>query len=353
MDVFWDDGRNGASACTTMRRMAESMADTVQLETLAKELVRALPRFRGPVEAETVLADFARAVDLFLTKTSRAGLAREKQDLVLASVHQLLGADRSSIRTSDRFIIACQILHQCAQPEIVTCGAYATSAAATLEYLLYLTEPQIVAGIVCDMAISGQWKSPAGNVVRVHRMNLLPILLPMVDFVDETAADCTTSFSTDVSVRPRGIDRSYASHIAQLVLTNEMLSVLPGAFRYVVTKSVPDGELNTIIEEALYSDGRFVELFAGVSVSHVRRCAEMLMGRDVLLSVIDEVKLFDLLCSSSVLPLIAVVATVNGGIEWIALKSFTASQGRVMIFNPRESGQLAAIGLRHFAQRIR
>ena len=328
------------------------MTDSMQLETLAKQLVRALPRFRGPVQAETVLSDFARAVDLFLTKTSRAGLSRDKQDAVLSAVHNLLGAERSSIRTSDRFIIACQILHQCAEPEIVTCGAYATSASATLEYLLYLTEPQIVAGIVCDMAIFGQWKSPAGNVVRMHRLNLLPILLPMVDFVDEEAAGCATSFSTDVSVRPRGIDRSYASHIAQLVLTNEMLSGLPGNFRYVVTKSCPQGELNTVIEEALYSDGRFIELFAGVSVSHVRRCAEMLIGRDVLLSLNDEVKLFDLL-SSCLLPMLAAVATVNGGIEWIAVKSFIASQGRLLVFNPRECGENGSIGLRPFAQRIR
>jgi len=109
------------------------------LETLANELNHAMlnARFRGPVDSEAVLGDFALAVDSFLTATTRAGLAREKQDGVLAAVHRLLAAERSSIRYTDRFIIACQVLGHCAKPETVTSGLYATSGAAALEYILY------------------------------------------------------------------------------------------------------------------------------------------------------------------------------------------------------------------------
>jgi hypothetical protein len=337
--------------------MAESNNDR-SLETiglLAEHLNAAMSRFRGPIDCDTVLADFARAVDLFLTMTTRAGLARDKQDAVLAAVHRLLGAERSCIRYSDRFIIACQILSHCARPQTVTCAEYATSAAAALEYVLYLSEPQLVAGMICDVAIGGQWRSPSGNVVVVNRMNLLPVILPMVDIEDGSDgidASCA-SMSTDVSVSPRGVDRSYASHLGQLILTNEMLSVLPGNFRYVVTKSSAFSDLHAAVVESLYSNGRFVEQFAGISLSHVRRCAETLMGRDILLSVKDEVQLFDLLCSESVLPLLAAVGTVHGGIEWLAISSFIASQGRVCTFNPKEPGTLAKISLPQFASRIR
>lgn len=323
----------------------------LRVELLAKQLNRALTRFRNPVDTQTVLADFARTVDEFLVLTTRAGVAREKQDAVLASVHRLLGAERSSIRYSDRFIIACQVLAHCARPETVTCALYATSAAAALEHVLYIAEPQVVAQMICDVAIDGQWKSPAGNIVAVNRMNLLPIVLPMVEIEgSDTAA--SASWATDVSVAPRGIDRSYASHLSQLILTNEMLSGMPGNFRYVVSKSSALSDLHAAVIEALYSNGKFIEEFAGISLSHVRRCAEMLMGRDVLLEVRDEVKLFDLLCEHNFVPLLAAIATVNGGMEWISVESFTPAAGRLSIFNPRETRRLGSLSLPHFASRL-
>lgn len=341
--------------------MSESNSErsVLRVAFLAKQLNKAMRRFRGPVDTETVLADFARAVDLFLMATGRSGLAREKQDAVLAAVHRLLGAERSSIRYSDRFIIACQILAQCARPETVTCGAYATSAAAALEHLLYVAEPQVVASLVCEVAISGQWRSPAGNVVSINRINLLPVILPIVVFEDggDGIEGATPSMATDVSVHPRGVDRSYASHLAQLVLTNEMLSGMPGNFRYIVMKYASSlaglNEFEGDVVEALFSNGKFVERFAGISLSHVRRTAEALAGRDVLLAVRDEVQLFDALTGGLAVPLLAVLGTVNGGVEWQVIRSFVAAEGKLCTFNPREGGRNSIVGLSQLAARLR
>jgi hypothetical protein len=341
--------------------MSESNSDrsVLRVAFLAKQLNKAITRFRDPIDTDTVLADFARSVDSFLSSTSRAGLSREKQDAVLASVHRLLGAERSSIRYSDRFIIACQILAHCARPETVTCGAYATSAAAALEHLLYVSEPQVVASLVCDVAISGQWRSPAGNVVAANRLNLLPVILPIVIFEDggDGLEGTSASMATDVSVHPRGVDRSYASHLAQLVLTNEMLSGMPGNFRYVVMKYAASlaglSDFETDVVEALFSNGKFVERFAGISLSHVRRTAEALAGRDVLLAVRDEVQLFDTLTGNASVPLLAVLGTVNGGVEWQVIRSFTAREGKLCTFNPRESGRNHVLGLSQLAKRLR
>lgn len=327
---------------------------------LEQQLNSSLKRFRCPVQRETVLDDFQAAIDRFLLRTAASSVTREKQDGVMAAVHRLLSAEQSPIRYSDRFILACQILSHAAAPETVSCGGFRTSAAAALEYLLYVQEPQLAAQIVADMAIQGQWKAASDALIKAHRLNLLAI------------------YDADVTLVPNGESRSYASQMVQLALTNEMLAQMPGHLRYVMLKSTAEAGASTggasvgsrfdaepgsntdvsvvmpksTTIEALFGNGRFVERFTGIALGHVNRAARALLGRDAVMAhfslckgddaiqIFNEVQLYDLLADNAPNPLLAVVLNEANGTKVVVINCFDARTGISVVWDARNGGQL-------------
>lgn len=145
--------------------------------------------------AASELQEFRQSLD---TLQKRSLSAPEKGGALL-QVHRLLTATSGAVGESERIQLAKLVLQNAAFPNRIDQGNHNTCNVTTLETRCYSRYPSIAAGVVADIALTGQFKTADGTMVKLESLEK--------DFESRL-------------YRIDGGSRNYASQLFQMVAIN-------------------------------------------------------------------------------------------------------------------------------------
>ena len=178
-----------------------------------------------PAARSRFIADMIR----FESRARRASLSESSVSETYEQIDRLLTNDSEvSIFPLERVSIARQVMAQAANPSMVDQGVSPTCSVATVENRLYVRQPDVVARIVADAALTGKVSLYNGQRIDLPESNLEPNL--------------DAWYGT-----PYDGNRSFASQIFQLSAINAFYQGSGKDFRYTEFMSI--GQL---VDESVY-----------------------------------------------------------------------------------------------------
>jgi len=182
----------------------EAKADAPELKgepTMTREQVQELAK--ETIKDPEALAEFQRNVETFEKRAETDKLSTKDREEFYGQVGRVLNESKTGndiYSSKELQTIGSDMMRQAAKPGVVNQGATSTCTTAALEAALYMQEPATIARLVSDIAMTGEYKTNDGSVVKVPESNL---------HIDKYKADT-----------PADKARSLASHLAQPELIN-------------------------------------------------------------------------------------------------------------------------------------
>lgn len=123
-----------------------------------------------------LLSKFKGEMIRFENRAMRENLPASEIQQTYKALSRVLGAaDDAKLPPEARSILAQQIIAQAANPSIIDQGGHNTCAVASMENVVYSTQPSKAAEMLADVALAGKFKGSDGTTVEIPESNLKPI----------------------------------------------------------------------------------------------------------------------------------------------------------------------------------
>lgn len=164
MEVF-DRGPDGKERVSSLMR--EPGVEAARRETME----RAERLFSNPEDLAKFKADMVR----FEGRAQERGMEPSKVADTYKAVNRMLdGGPNAKLDQGDRNLLARQVMSHAATPTSVDQGIHNTCTVTALESNLYTKNPDKAAGLVADVALTGQFKAADGKVLTVPPGSMKP-----------------------------------------------------------------------------------------------------------------------------------------------------------------------------------
>jgi hypothetical protein len=202
-----------------------------------------------------LLSRFKAEMVRFEDRTAMSNLpASEVAGTYAALSAMLKGGPDAKLPAEARKALALQVISQAARPSTVDQGELNTCSVASLENVMYATQPSRVAQVVSDIALTGKFQDSSGRTIEFSEQNLKPI-------------------GHSSSILPKEIHRSYASHLFQV---GALSAVLAGEnLKFEQTTGAGEG----VREEIIDGNGTR-RIFGGLYEAGIRSAFRLMSGDD-------------------------------------------------------------------------
>ncbi len=121
--------------------------------------------------------EFLKHVEAFESRAEKDKLPQDQKEKFYGQVRDVLDASKSGNKNFDSAYlqtIASDMMKEAAKPGSVNQGSYGTCTAAALQSALFKAEPATVGGLVRDLALTGEYKTVDGTLIKPNEKNLKP-----------------------------------------------------------------------------------------------------------------------------------------------------------------------------------
>lgn len=169
-------------------------------------------KIKDPAQKAKFEADMAR----FEGRARERGLSDTEVTKTYAEVMRMLEAGSGAVNAERRVQLAQQVLSQAADPRIIDQGDKNTCNVTAVESMIYTTDPSKAAGLVSQVALSGEYSDPDGNKVKLDKRSLTPDEQarrhPTLDGERSFATQLFNVTAVNLAYQRDGVQRRYEQH---------------------------------------------------------------------------------------------------------------------------------------------
>jgi hypothetical protein len=120
---------------------------------------------------------FAEYCKNFCVRATAQGLSDEEQLRTFSSLEKLLCTDNnnSMMSESNRALMAVEFMYHAADPSTIDQGDWDTCSAATIEERMFARHPSLLADMVQQVALTGEFKAADGKTINVGDKSILSL----------------------------------------------------------------------------------------------------------------------------------------------------------------------------------
>ncbi len=129
------------------------------------------------IKDDTQRSAFLKNVESFETRANKDKLPQDEKEKFYAQVRDVLEASKTGNKNFDsKYLqtVASDMIKEAARPGSVNQGGYGTCTAAALQSALFRAEPATIGGMVRDLALTGEYKTVDGSLIKPSEKNLKP-----------------------------------------------------------------------------------------------------------------------------------------------------------------------------------
>lgn len=169
-------------------------------------------KIKDPSQRAKFEADMAR----FEGRARERGLPDAEVTKTYGEVIRMMEAGSGAVNAERRIQLAQQVLSQAADPRIIDQGDKNTCNVTAVETMIYTTDPSKAAGLVSQVALSGEYSDPDGNKVKLDKHSLTPDEQarrhPTIDGERSFATQLFNVTAVNLAYQRDGVQRRYEQH---------------------------------------------------------------------------------------------------------------------------------------------
>lgn len=149
------------------------------------------------------LAEFRQDVDAFENRAEGDGVSDIERETFYGQVGKVLDASAEGNRfyNQDQLrTIAGDMMKHAGSPGTVNQGTEPTCTTAAMESILYAKEPNTIGEVVSEAALTGQYETSSGDVIKIPERNLMPNKYALEDTPEQKARSLASNIFQPLAI---------------------------------------------------------------------------------------------------------------------------------------------------------